>query len=515
MTNEALIKMIGITKNFPGVVANHNVDFDLYPSEIHSVLGENGAGKTTLMKILAGMHQPDAGTIIVRNRTVKIHSPQDSLRLGIGMVYQHFALIPNLTVIENLILGFEDGLFLNLNRAEQRLQEISATYGLSVEPQKKIQDLSVSERQRTEILKILFHESDVLILDEPTSMLAPAETEDLFVTLKSLRKAGKSVVLITHNLSEALAVSDRITIMRSGRNAAELSSDTLVAMDAKTASNRILDVMFGDVPEPRARVARRKVFADKPVLELKRVETLNNQGVVGLKRISFSVAKGEIVGVTGADSEDRRLLAEVIGGQKRTTSGKLFYRGRDITLMNIAQRFERGIRYVTDDRMNEGCVLDMALSENAILQSYYRRPFSRFGILNQVNIQSFTDDLISRFDIRTTGPDARVSTLSGGNIQKFILARSLSGGPGLIVCSNPTYGLDATTVRLIQQLLKEESRQGAAVLLITTDMDELFNCSDRIGVLFNGAISGFMDRSDATAEKVGKLMLGIREQRVH
>ena len=515
MTNEALIEMIGITKNFPGVVANQNVDFDLYPSEIHSILGENGAGKTTLMNILAGMHQPDAGTIIVRNRTVKIHSPQDSLRLGIGMVYQHFALIPNLTVIENLILGFEDGLFLNLNRAEQRLQEISATYGLSVEPQKKIQDLSVSERQRTEILKILFHESDVLILDEPTSMLAPAETQDLFDTLKSLRKAGKSVVLITHNLSEALAVSDRITIMRSGRNAAELSSDTLVAMDAKTASNRILDVMFGDVPEPRARVARRKVFADKPVLELKRVETLNNQGVVGLKRISFSVAKGEIVGVTGADSENRRLLAEVIGGQKRTTSGKLFYRGRDITLMNIAQRFERGIRYVTDDRMNEGCVLDMALSENAILQSYYRRPFSRFGILNQVNIQSFTDDLISRFDIRTTGPDARVSTLSGGNIQKFILAKSLSGGPGLIVCSNPTFGLDATTVRLIQQLLKEESLQGAAVLLITTDMDELFNCSDRIGVLFNGAISEFMDRSDATAEKVGKLMLGLHEQRVH
>ena len=506
--------MIGITKNFPGVVANHNVDFDLYPSEIHSILGENGAGKTTLMKILAGMHQPDAGTIIIRNRTVKIHSPQDSLRLGIGMVYQHFALIPNLTVIENLILGFEDGLFLNLNRAEQRLQEISATYGLSVEPQKKIQDLSVSERQRTEILKILFHESDVLILDEPASMLAPAETEDLFDTLKSLRKAGKSVVLITHNLSEALAVSDRITIMRSGRNAAELSGDTLMAMDTKTASNRILDVMFGDVPEPRAQGAR-KVLADKPVLELKRVETLNNQGVVGLKRISFSVAKGEIVGITGADSEDRHLLAEVIGGQKRTTAGKLFYRGRDITLTNIAQRFERGIRYVTDDRMNEGCVLDMALSENTILQSYYRRPFSRFGILNHVGIQSFTNDLISRFGIRTTGPDARVSTLSGGNIQKFILARSLSGGPGLIVCSNPTYGLDATTVRLIQQLLKEESRQGAAVLLITTDMDELFNCSDRIGVLFNGAISGFMDRSDATAEKVGKLMLGLHEQRVH
>jgi simple sugar transport system ATP-binding protein len=298
--------------------------------------------------------------------------------------------------------------------------------------------------------------------------------------------------------------------MRSGKNAAELSGDMLTAMDAKTASNRILKVMFGAVPQPQARVAE-KVFADEPVLELKRVEALNSRGVIGLRRISFSVAKGEIVGVTGIDSEGRRLLAEVIGGQKRTTAGKLLYRGRDITRTSIAQRFELGIRYVTDDRMKEGCVLGMALAENAILQSYYRQPFSRFGILNPANVHSFTEDLISRFAIRATGPDARVSTLSGGNIQKFILARSLSGGPGLMVCSNPTYGLDATTVRLIQQVLKQESRQGAAVLLITTDMDELFSCSDRIGVLFNGGISGFMDRSDATAEKIGKRMLGIRE----
>jgi simple sugar transport system ATP-binding protein len=502
--------MIGITKKFPGVVANNNVDFDLHSSEIHSILGENGAGKTTLMNILSGMHQPDTGTIIVHGQTVKIRSPQDSLRLGIGMVYQHFTLIPTLTVMENLVLGFEDGLFLNLKRAGQRLQKISATYGLSIDPEKKIQDLSVSERQRTEILKILFHESDVLILDEPTSMLSPTETENLFHTLKLLRKSGKSVVLITHNLSEALFISDRITIMRSGKNAAEFSGDMLLAVDAKTASNRILEVMFGAVPEPRQQMVQ-KIFPAEPVLELKQVEALNSQGVVGLKRISFSVAKGEIVGVTGVDSEDRRLLAEVIGGQRRTTAGKLFYRGRDITLTNIAERFERGIRYVTDDRMNEGCVLDMALSENAILQSYYRQPFSRFGILNPANVQSFTEDLISRFGIRTTGSDARVSTLSGGNIQKFILARSLSGGPGLIVCSNPTYGLDAETVRFVQQLLKEESRRGTAVLLITTDMDELFSCSNRIGVLFNGGISGFMDRSDATAEKVGKLMLGIRE----
>ena len=511
MTKKSLIKMIGITKNFPGVVASNNVNLDLHPAEIHSILGENGAGKTTLMKILSGMLLPDAGTIIVRDQVVKIRSPQDSLRLGIGMVYQHFTLVPELTVLENLILGFESGFFLNLKKAEQKLQQISATYGLTIDPEKKIQDLSVSECQRTEILKILFHESDVLILDEPTSMLSPAETEDLFDTLRSLRKAGKSVVLITHNLSEAISISDRITIMRSGKNAAELSGDLLMAMDEKTATNRIIEVMFGTVPEPQPRIAAQHVFADETVLELKQIEVLNSQGVAGLKRISFSIAKGEILGITGVDSEDRRLLAEVIGGQKRTTAGQLLYRGRDITLTDIATRFELGIRYVTEDRINEGCVIDMALSENTILQSYHRQPFSRFGILNQAGIQSFTGDLISRFGIRATGPDARIGTLSGGNIQKFILARSLSGGPGLIVCSNPTYGLDATTVRLIRQLLREESRQGAAVLLITPDMDELFSCSNRIGVLFNGGISGFMDHGVATAEKVGKLMLGIDE----
>ncbi len=500
--------MIGITKRFPGVVANDNVDFDLRAGEIHSVLGENGAGKTTLMNILAGMYQPEKGTIFVRDQTVQIRSPQDSLKLGIGMVYQHFTLIPNLTVLENLMLGFEGGLFLNLKKAEQKLQQISETYGLSIDPQKKIQDLSVGERQRTEILKILFHESDVLILDEPASVLSPAEAENLFHTLKLLRNVGKAVILITHNLSEALAVSDRITIMRSGRKTAELPGDTLMSMDAKTASDKILDLMFEDIPQT-ASGGVATVLDDDPVLVLKKVEVLNNRGQIGLKHISFSVRKGEIIGITGVAGEDQRLLAEVIGGQKRVTSGSLLYRGRDITRLDIAKRFELGISYITADRINEGCVLDMALAENSILQSYYRPPFSRFGILNQTHIRSFTNDLISRFGIRATGPEAPVRTLSGGNIQKLILARGLSGKPGLIICNSPTYGLDAKTVRFIQDLLKEESRRGTAVLLITSDMDELFSCSHRIGVLFNGEIVGLMDRCHATTEKVGKLMLGV------
>ena len=510
MNDRFLIKMTGITKRFSNVIANDNVNFDLRSGEIHTILGENGAGKTTLMNILAGMYHPDNGKIIVRDELVHIRTPQDSLRLGIGMVYQHFTLIPNLTVMENLVLGFEGGFFLDLKKSGQKLKQISEKYGLSIDPQKKIQDLSVSERQRTEIIKILFHGSKVLILDEPTSTLSPSETQGLLNTLISLRKTGKSVILITHNLSEALAVSDRITIMKSGKKVTELSSDAFLAKDEKSASDKILELMFGAIPLSGEGPVE-KVIDNEPVLELKQVEALNNRGLVGLKRISFSVRKGEIFGLTGVDSEGQRILAEVIGGQRTVTAGKLFYRNQDITHLQIAKRFELGISYITDDRINEGCVLDMKLSENSILQSYYRPPFSQYGMLNYPNIHSFTNDMIRNFGIRTTGPQARVSTLSGGNIQKFILARGLSIKPGLIVCNSPTYGLDAKTVQYIRELLKKESKRGTAVLLITSDMDELFSCSDRIGVLFNGEIMDIMDRDDATHEKVGKLMLGIRD----
>ena len=508
MKDKSLIKMNGITKRFRNVLANDNVDFDLRAGEIHSLLGENGAGKSTLMNILAGMYQPDAGSISVRGQKVKIGSPQDSLKLGIGMVYQHFALIPNLMVIENLILGFEGGFFLKLKKAKRKLQHISEAYGLSIDPYNMIQDLSVSERQRTEILKILFHDSDIFILDEPTSVLAPAETVNLFHTLKLLRKAGKTVVLITHNISEALAISNRLTIMKAGRKTAELSGNTLSAMDPKTASDKIFSLMFEAIPQAETG-GPAEVIDDDPVLELKKVEVLDSRGQIGLKPISFSIKKGEIVGITGVAGEDRRLLAEVLGGQRQVAAGQLFYLGRDITQTGITQRFELGISYITDDRINEGCVPDMKLSENSILQSYYQHPNSRFGILNRQNIRSSTADLISRFGIRATGPEAFVSTLSGGNIQKFILARSLGGKPTLIICSSPTYGLDAKTVRFIQKLLKEESRRGTAILLLTPDMDELFSCSTRIGVMFNREIIGFMDRCDATTEKVGKLMVGI------
>ena len=508
MRAKSIIKMTGITKTFPGVMANDDIDFDLRAGEIHSLLGENGAGKTTLMNILAGMYQPDKGTILVRDQRVQIRSPRDSLKLGIGMVYQHFTLIANLTVLENLMLGFEGGLFLNLKKAARKLQGICDSFGLSIDPHRLIQDLAIAERQRTEILKILYHESDVLILDEPASVLSPAETETLYQTLKRLRKAGKSIVLITHNLNEALAVSDRITVMRSGKKAAELSGDTLSAMDTKAASDKILDLMFGHVPRT-APGGLPPAPADDPLLVLDHVAALNSRGQTGLKDVCLSIKKGEIVGITGVAGEEQRLLAEVIGGQTHASSGRLFYRGRDITRLAVSRRFELGISYITADRINEGCVLNMALSDNAILQCYHRPPISRFGILNPGRIAAFARGLIRRFAIRTAGPEAPVSTLSGGNIQKLLLARGLSGNPALIICSSPTYGLDAQTIAFVQNLLIEQSRQGTAVLLITSDLDELFSCCSRIGVLFNGELVGLMDRSDATTEKIGKLMLGI------
>jgi len=511
MTAQSLVKLTGITKRFRGVVANSNVDFDLYPGEIHSILGENGAGKTTLMKILSGVHQPDAGTIRVHDQPVRIRSPRDSLKLGIGMVYQHFTLVPNLSVIENLTLGFEDGFFLNLKKARIKLRRISEAYGLFIDPDREIRSLSIRDRQRTEILKVLFRDSDVLVLDEPTSMLSAAEAESLFQTLRALRQAGKAVVLITHNLNEALAASDRVTIMRSGEKAAELSNEALAGLDKKAASEKILTYMFGSIPVSGAGVAAEDVSGDQPVVELKRVEARDSRGRLGLKHISFGIGKGEILGIAAIDGEERRLLAETIAGQQRIASGQLIYRQQDITRKTVAERFNLGISYITDDRINEGCVLDMDLAENTILKSYGQPPFSRWGILNRLKINSFAAGLIKNFEIRAAGPDARVRSLSGGNIQKFILARGLSDSPGLIVCNSPTYGLDAKTVAFIRELLINQSRRGTAVLLLTSDIDELFSVSSHIGILFNGEIVGLMRRTQATTEKIAKLMLGICE----
>jgi simple sugar transport system ATP-binding protein len=424
------------------------------------------------------------------------------------MIYQHFTLVPNLTVLENILLGFEGGFMLNLKRAAARLRSICEAYDVYIDPRQRIQELSVAEKQQTEILKILYHNSDVLILDEPGSMLAPMEVDRLHQTLKLLRTAGKSIVLITHNLKDALAVSDRITVMRSGRKTAELSGDSLKAMDIKSATDKILGFMFEEIPSTVS--LHNEGWSNAEVLiELKHVGVKNGDRHSGLKDISLSIHRGEVVGLTGVAGEDQRLLAEVVGGQRQADEGQLVYSGRDITRMKVDQRHDLGIRYITAERMEEGCIAEMPLSDNAILQNYRQSPLSRFGMLRQAQIKSFAGQLIRRFAIRAAGPQVQLGMLSGGNIQKLILARSLHERPQLLICRNPTIGLDARTVQFIQRLIREESRHGAAVLLFTSDMDELFKCSNRIGVLFKGEIMGLMDRREATTDRVGKLMLGV------
>ena len=512
MHPQAIVRMKAITKRFDGVTANDAVDFDLFPGEVHTLLGENGAGKSTLMHILSGLVQPDSGSIEIRGESVNIRSPFDSLRYGIGMVYQHFALVPNLTVIENIILGFEEGLILNRKRAESVLKQIFKEFELSLPLDEKISNLSVGEQQRVEIVKALFHRSDVLIMDEPTSVLTPIESEELFKTVFSMRRMGKAVVFITHKLKETLGISDRISILKLGRKVAEMSGEELRQQGEEEGYRRIFDVMFGSTQLPKNTTAIKRPSEEKPIFELEQVVCLGNFGEKRLKKLSLKLNKGEIFGIAGVDGNGQKELAEIVAGQRKIVSGRLILDGNDITHTDGAgTRTDLGISYITDDRMKEGCALSMSVAENSILRLFKRPPFSRKKIMNKSNIKRHAEALIREFDIKVSGPDVDVSTLSGGNIQKLLLARELSLHPRVLVCNKPTQGLDAKTTRYVQDRLQQESVRGTAVLLISSDLDELLSCSDRIGVLYDGELLDIVNRYDANRENIGKLMLGVRQ----
>jgi len=511
MEPQPIIKMLSITKRFPGVTANDSVDLDLFPGEIHTLLGENGAGKSTLMHILAGMVPPDAGRIKIRDNLVNIRSPYNALKLGIGMVYQHYALVPGLTVMENIIIGFEQGFVLDWKRLEKRLKKILEAYALSLPLYEKVSHLSVGEQQRVEIVKALFHESDTLILDEPTSVLTPLETEELFKTFSAIVHRGKTVVFITHKLKEARSVSDRISILKSGKKIAELSGKMLREMDAREGYRKVFDIMFGDRHMNRTPPPRRS-FTPEPVLTLDQVVCRGSRGERRLDRVSLTLNRGEIFGIAGVDGNGQKELAEAIGGQQKISSGRLLLDGKDIThRQDPSLRMDLGISYITDDRMQEGCVLTMSVAENAILRIFKRPPFSRWKILNRANIEAHTRNLVEKFNIKTGGTDAQVGAMSGGNIQKLLLARELSNRPAILVCNKPTHGLDAKTTDFVQRRLQQERGRGAAILFISSDLDELLEHSDRIGVLYNGRLLETLEGASASHENIGRLMLGIRE----
>jgi general nucleoside transport system ATP-binding protein len=495
-----MLSMNNITKGFPGVIANSNVSFEVRAGEVHALLGENGAGKTTLMNILYGLYQPDEGSIYLNGEMVRLRSPKDAMNKGIGLVAQHFYLARKHTVAENISLGLQDGSFLFPTRiTEDRILELGSKYKLTVNPRAHIWQLSPGEQQRVEILKALIQGARLLILDEPTSVLTPQEADALFDVLKRMKEAGEAVIFISHKLDEVMAIADRITVLRKG---------TVVGtLDKKDATpSKLAQMMVGR--EMAALRPKQNPPLDKTALQLKDVWLKNEKGVDALRGINLELKQGEILGVAGVAGNGQAELIEFITGLQQSTRGQLLLSGQDITHQKAKQRFEAGIAHIPEDRNHMGVVPAFSVAENVVLRQYRYQPFSQAGLLNWPEVRRFADTSIKNYEVATPSQETPTRLLSGGNVQKVILARELSGNPKLIVASHPTYGLDVSATALTHELLLEQRERGAAVLLLSEDLDELFKLSDRIAVMYGGKIVAVVDAVTARRENIGLYMAG-------
>jgi len=497
-----LLLLKEITKQFPGVVANDRVTVEVRAGEVHALLGENGAGKTTLVKVLYGIHQPDGGEILLRGKPVRIRAPRDALHLGVGMVPQHFLLVRRHTVAENICLGLSGTRALFPSRqVERRIRELGDRYGLGVDPRAPVWSLSISEQQRVEILKALLRGAEILILDEPTSVLTPQEAQGLFAVMRRMTEEGHAVIFITHKLDEVLAVADRITVLRKGRVV-----DTLPARaaDKRTLARMMVgrDVEFRPARAPTA-----------PQGEALRVEDLwaqNDRGLPALRGVSFTVQRGEIVGVAGVAGNGQREQVEVITGLRRATRGRVWVLGQDVTNGNARAVLEAGVAHIPEERLRAGIVGAMSVAENLVLRRYRYAPFSRGPLLNPSAIAGFAQRMIAAYSIATPSPRLPARALSGGNIQRLILARELSGEPALVVAAHPTSGLDISATEQIHMLLLRRREEGAGILLVSEDLDEVLTLSDRIVVMFGGEVMGIVPAAEADRERIGLLMTGQR-----
>lgn len=515
--DQTVLSMNGITCRFNEVIANNNVHFDLLRGEIHGLLGENGAGKTTLMSVLYGLYKPEEGEIFVKGKRVDIKSPLDAIGLGIAMVHQHFLLTPSHTVTENIVVGLKSpgrSIFLNTAEAEKRILELSRKYGLKIDPKAIVGDLSVGEQQRVEIIKALYRDIDILILDEPTSMLTPVEEKALFSTLSAMVKAGLSIIFITHKLKEVVEVSTRVTVLRGGKVIGTVRTDQTTEPElAKLMIGRSLTQNTGHLQE-QFQTGVRKSPIDKAaavlanVLELKNVFALNNSGVQALKDLSLTVSKGEILGIAGVDGNGQSELAEIVSGLRKMQSGQVFIDGRDIVRMSPKQIREWGLAYIPEDRLNTGLILEYTIAENLILDRWYSRPYSGKIFLNKHEMKRFAEEIVTNFDVRTPSLDIQVRYLSGGNLQKIVLGRELSKEHKLLIAHNPTRGLDVGAAEYVHKQLFKQRDSGVGVLLLSLDLDEILLVSDRIAVIYAGKIMGVFDRTTADVEKIGPLMGG-------
>ncbi len=496
----ATLVVRGITKTFPGVVANDQVTLEVRAGEVHALLGENGAGKTTLMNILYGIYQPDRGEIGLNGRSVRIRSPRDAIALGIGMVPQHFLLIRRHTVAENIALARPgDGLLFPARRIEQQVRDLGVRYGLPVDPRARIWELSPSEQQRVEILKALIRGAQILILDEPTSVLTPQEARGLFDVLRRMKQEGHAVIFISHKLDEVAEIADRVTVLRRGR--------VVATMPIAEANKRSLArVMVGRNVEFQIRKEPRTLDGDALVVE--NMVATNDRGLPALRGISFAVGRGEIVGVAGVAGNGQRELVEVLTGLRPVRSGRVRLSDRDVTNLPARVLHEAGVAHIPEDRMLLGIVPAMSVAENLVLKQYRYPPFSRGQVINDQAVTHFARRMIADYKIATPGPEVPARLLSGGNIQKLILSRELSGRPGLIVAAHPTAGLDVSATEQIHTLLLRHRKEGASVLLVSEDLDEILALSDRIVVLFSGEIVGVVPGADADRERIGLMMTG-------
>ena len=511
--SDIAVELRGIDKSFPGVVANQGVDFAARWGEVHALLGENGAGKTTLMSILAGLYRPDAGQIVIDGTPVVFHSPKDAIAHGVGMVYQHYRLVPSQTVAENLMLGLNDVPFtLNTRRVAQQVRELSQRYRLHVDPSRPVWQLSVGEQQRVEILKTLQRGARILILDEPTAVLTPQESEDLMRTLRQIAAEGRTVILISHKLEEVRSVADRVTVLRGGKVVAaglpsrELSTrdlaelmvgDELPATASKRSSGLAIDLQLST---PSGAKPERLV--------LDQVSAIDERGLPALKDVSLEIAEGEILGIAGVAGNGQRELAQIVSGLRRPVSGSIVLDQRDVTRLTPREMASRGVAHIPEDRLGEGLIGNLPLTDNAILKTYERPPLASGPLLRLASAIRFTQSLIDRFGIRGARPDSVTRLLSGGQLQRFLLAREMALDPRLIVAVHPTRGLDVAATQQVQDWLLAARDQGASILLISEDLDEVTQLSDRIAVLYEGQIVGTLSADTADRATIGLMMAG-------